>query len=133
MATPRRLCAGRLALVMELVEGPTLADRIAPGSIPIEEALPIATQIVDALEAAHERGITHRDLTPANIKVRPDGVVKVLDFGLAKLTGPAEAGDYVPQGGGIDRSVRHLRSMAWSRVNRAARSARTPASSRPGC
>ena len=74
------------ALVMELVEGPTLADRIAEGPIPIDEALPIATQIAEALEAAHEQGIIHRDLKPANIKVRDDGMVKVLDFGLAKLT-----------------------------------------------
>ena len=72
------------ALVMELVEGPTLADRIAQGAIPIDEALPIAKQIAEALEAAHEQGIIHRDLKPANIKVRPDGTVKVLDFGLAK-------------------------------------------------
>jgi serine/threonine protein kinase/Tol biopolymer transport system component len=72
------------ALVLELVEGPTLADRIARGSIDLEEALPIARQIAEALEAAHERGIVHRDLKPANIKVRPDSMVKVLDFGLAK-------------------------------------------------
>jgi serine/threonine protein kinase len=69
---------------MELVEGRTLADRIADGAIPIEEALPIATQIAEAFEAAHERGIVHRDLKPANVKVREDGTVKVLDFGLAK-------------------------------------------------
>jgi len=74
------------ALVMELVEGPTLADRIAQGPVPLDEALPIARQIADALETAHEQGIIHRDLKPANIKVRPDGTVKVLDFGLAKLT-----------------------------------------------
>jgi len=72
------------ALVLELVEGPTLADRIAQGAIPMDEALPIARQIAEALEAAHEQGIVHRDLKPANIKVRPDGTVKVLDFGLAK-------------------------------------------------
>ncbi len=78
--------AGVRALVLELVEGPTLADRIAQGSIPLDEALPIAKQIAEALEAAHERGIIHRDLKPANIKVRPDGTVKVLDFGLAKAT-----------------------------------------------
>ena len=76
------------ALVLELVEGPTLADRIGQGAIPIEEALPIARQIAEALEAAHEQGIIHRDLKPANIKLRPDGTVKVLDFGLAKLTAP---------------------------------------------
>ena len=72
------------ALVMELVEGPTLADRIAQGPIPVDEALPIARQIAEALEAAHEQGIIHRDLKPSNIKLRPDGAVKVLDFGLAK-------------------------------------------------
>jgi serine/threonine protein kinase/Tol biopolymer transport system component len=75
---------GTHALVMEFVEGPTLADRIAEGPIAIDEALPIARQVAVALEAAHEQGIIHRDLKPANIKVRPDGTVKVLDFGLAK-------------------------------------------------
>jgi len=79
---------GVKALVMELVEGPTLGDRIAQGPIPVDEALPIAKQIADALEAAHEQGIIHRDLKPANIKVRPDGTVKVLDFGLAKALDP---------------------------------------------
>src|SRR6202453_2155231 len=71
-------------LVMELVEGPTLAEHIAQGPIPLEEALGIAKQIADALEAAHEKNIVHRDLKPANIKIKPDGRVKVLDFGLAK-------------------------------------------------
>jgi Tol biopolymer transport system component len=80
---------GLSALVMELVEGPTLADRIAQGPIPVDEALPIAKQIAEALEAAHEQGIIHRDLKPANIKVRSDGTVKVLDFGLAKALEPA--------------------------------------------
>ena len=75
---------GTRALVLELVEGPTLADRIAKGPIPLDEALPIAKQIAEALEAAHEAGVIHRDLKPANIKVREDGTVKVLDFGLAK-------------------------------------------------
>src|SRR5512132_1644257 len=69
---------------MELVEGETLGDRIARGPIPLDDALPIARQIAEALEAAHEHGIIHRDLKPANVKVRPDGTVKVLDFGLAK-------------------------------------------------
>jgi serine/threonine-protein kinase len=80
---------GTPALVIELVEGPTLADRIAKGPIPLDDALPIAKQIAEALEAAHEQGIIHRDLKPANIKVRTDGAVKVLDFGLAKALDPA--------------------------------------------
>jgi Tol biopolymer transport system component len=80
--------SARPALVMELVDGPTLADRIAKGPIPPDDALPIAKQIAEALEAAHEQGIIHRDLKPANIKVRPDGTVKVLDFGLAKAFDP---------------------------------------------
>ena len=70
------------------MEGPTLADRIAQGPIPIDEALPIAKQIAEALEAAHEQGVIHRDLKPANIKVKEDGTVKVLDFGLAKAFQP---------------------------------------------
>jgi serine/threonine protein kinase len=87
-------------LVLELVEGPTLADRLVNGPIPLDEALAIARQIAEALEAAHEHGIVHRDLKPANIKLRTDGVVKVLDFGLAKAMdgpagdGPAKAGHY---------------------------------------
>ena len=81
------------ALVLELIEGPTLADRIAQGPIPIDEALLIATQIAGALEAAHEQGVIHRDLKPANIKVRDDGTVKVLDFGLAKALAATPDGD----------------------------------------
>ena len=77
---------GARALVLELVEGPTLAELIAEGPIPDGDAVRIARQIADALEAAHEQGVIHRDLKPANVKVTPDGVVKVLDFGLAKLT-----------------------------------------------
>jgi eukaryotic-like serine/threonine-protein kinase len=90
---------GIRALVMELVEGETLADRIARGAIPLDEVLPVAKQIAEALEAAHEQGIIHRDLKPANIKLRPDGTVKVLDFGLAKLS---EAG-YGIRNPGSDR------------------------------
>src|SRR5712692_3904887 len=83
------------AIVMELVEGPTLADRLKAGAIPLEESLKIATQIADALEAAHEKGVVHRDLKPANVKVREDGTVKVLDFGLATAvqSSTGEAGD----------------------------------------
>jgi serine/threonine protein kinase len=84
-------------LVMELVEGPTLADRIKEGAIPLDEALPIARQIADALDAAHDKGITHRDLKPGNVKIKPDGTVKVLDFGLAKTGGTqAVASDNSP-------------------------------------
>jgi serine/threonine-protein kinase len=82
---------GVTALVLELVDGPTLAERIAQGPVPLDEALPIARQIAEALEAAHDQGIVHRDLKPANVKLRADGTVKVLDFGLAKLAGPPAA------------------------------------------
>jgi len=99
---------GRKALVLELVDGPTLADRIAQGPIPLDEALPIAKQIAEALEAAHEQGIIHRDLKPANVKVRPDGAVKVLDFGLAK----AYAGEAEP--GGSSSNVSQSPTLAHS-------------------
>jgi len=87
---------GVRALVMEFVDGPTLADRIRRGPIPFDEAMPIARQIADALEAAHEQGIVHRDLKPANIKVRGDGAVKVLDFGLAKALDPTASSSVDP-------------------------------------
>ena len=85
-------CGGVRALVLELVEGLTLADRIAQAPIPVDEALPIARQIAEALEAAHEQGIIHRDLKPSNIKLRPNGNVKVLDFGLTKVIEPGADG-----------------------------------------
>jgi serine/threonine protein kinase len=78
-------------LVMELVEGPTLADRIKQGPLTLDEAAAIARQIADGLDYAHERGVVHRDLKPGNVKIRPDGVVKILDFGLAKAGGPRSA------------------------------------------
>jgi len=93
---------GVRALVLELVEGPTLADRLAKGAIPLDEALPIARQIAEALEAAHEHGVIHRDLKPANVKVRPDATVKVLDFGLAKL---AQASGPGTQASGTDATA----------------------------
>jgi len=82
---------GTPALIMELVDGPTLENRIAKGPLSIDEALAIAMQIAEALEAAHDQGIIHRDLKPSNVKVRDDGTVKVLDFGLAKALEPAKA------------------------------------------
>ena len=81
------------AIVMELVDGRTLAERIAEGRLPLEEALPIAKQIAEALEASHEKGVVHRDLKPGNIKITPEGVVKVLDFGLAKTSDATGARD----------------------------------------
>jgi eukaryotic-like serine/threonine-protein kinase len=93
---------GVSALVMELVDGDDLCQRIARGAIPIEEALPIARQIAEALEAAHEQGIIHRDLKPANIKVRSDGTVKVLDFGLAKAMDIGAGGS--SRAGGVSMS-----------------------------
>ena len=88
---------GVRALVMELVEGEDLSQRIARGPVPMDEALPIARQIAEALEAAHEQGIVHRDLKPANIKLRADGIAKVLDSDLAKALEPgAGSGDAAP-------------------------------------
>jgi serine/threonine-protein kinase len=83
--------SGDKAIVMELVEGTTLADRLAGGPIPTAEAISLASQIAEAFEAAHEQGIIHRDLKPANVKVRSDGTVKVLDFGLAKALEPFDS------------------------------------------
>ena len=83
---------GAPALILEFIEGPTLADRIAEGPVPFDEAVTIARQITDALDAAHQQGIVHRDLKPANIKLRADGAVKVLDFGLAKTVDSTRLG-----------------------------------------
>ena len=118
---------------MELVEGEDLSQRVARGAIPLDEALPMARQIAEALEAAHEQGIIHRDLKPANIKVRPDGTVKVLDFGLANnavfspngrwlayCEGNSDAGDQVyvqafpPAGDRIQLSTTTGASPQWS-------------------
>ena len=106
---------GTQALVMELVDGPTLADRLAGGPIPLQEALTIARQIADAVEAAHEHGIIHRDLKPANVKVRRDGTVKVLDFGLAKLTNTngATALSQVPTAAAATRTGVILGTVAY--------------------
>jgi serine/threonine-protein kinase len=93
------------ALVMELVEGEDLSQRIARGAIPLDEALCIGRQIAEALEAAHEQGIVHRDLKPANIKVRADGTVKVLDFGLAKAVAGSAAGLQSPEGLGQSPTI----------------------------
>ena len=91
---------GRVAIVLELIEGDTLAERIERGALPVEDAQGAALQIAEALEAAHEKGIVHRDLKPANVKIAPDDTVKVLDFGLAKALSRE------PQSGaGVNRSA----------------------------
>jgi serine/threonine protein kinase/TolB-like protein/tetratricopeptide (TPR) repeat protein len=114
---------GAAALVLELVEGPTLADRIAQGPVPLEETFRIATQIADALEAAHDRGIIHRDLKPANVKLRPDGTVKVLDFGLAKRPSGMDARDLradLLSGSGLTRDGAILGTVGYMSPEQAA-------------
>jgi serine/threonine-protein kinase len=96
------------ALVMELVDGPTLAERLRQGRFPLEEALPIAGQLAEALEYAHERGIVHRDLKPANIKLTSDGAAKILDFGLAK----AMEGDPSSMDLGASATISHMATQA---------------------
>jgi len=121
------------ALVMELVDGPTLADRIARGPIPVDEALPIARQIADALEAAHEQGIVHRDLKPANIKVRDDGTVKVLDFGLAKARDGRDRSGGAEMPSGVTVNVMNSPTMTSPEGARGFSRANTsPAMSRAG-
>jgi serine/threonine protein kinase/TolB-like protein len=111
---------GATALVLELVEGPTLADRIAQGAVPLDEALRIATQIADALEAAHERGIIHRDLKPANVKLRHDGTVKVLDFGLAKRPTGGDARVDLLSGSGLTGAGAILGTVGYMSPEQAA-------------
>ena len=103
---------GTAALIMELVEGPTVSDRLRDGPLPLEEVLAIARQIAEALEAAHAKGIIHRDLKPANIKVRPDGAVKVLDFGLSKAMQP----DSGQGGSGISLTISATRTAGQTQA-----------------
>ena len=104
--------AASKALVLELVDGPTLADLIAKGPVPVDEALPIARQIAEALEAAHEHGVVHRDLKPANIKLTSDGTVKVLDFGLAKAMDRTDAGRNFSSAGSAGQDPANVLSMS---------------------
>jgi Tol biopolymer transport system component/tRNA A-37 threonylcarbamoyl transferase component Bud32 len=104
---------GVQALVLELVEGPTLADRIAEGPVPINEALAIAKQMAKGLQAAHERGIIHRDLKPSNIKVRSDGTVKILDFGLAKAFAASDSDSVVPVSSAVTKAGLVLGTAAY--------------------
>ena len=112
---------GTHALVLELVEGPTLADRLRDGRIPVDEALAIVHQIAEALEAAHDIGVVHRDLKPANVKLRPDGMVKVLDFGLAKaVESPGEASVHAAAAPTVSSPAMTARGVSSRRVVSAA-------------
>ena len=111
---------GTVALVMELVDGPTLAERIAQAPLPLDEGLPIALQIASALEAAHARGIVHRDLKPANVKLAADGSVKVLDFGIAKMLGPMTGGLTTVPGASVTQSGMVLGSPGYMSPEQAA-------------
>jgi serine/threonine protein kinase len=106
---------GAPVLVLELVEGPTLAERLKTGALPLDEALAIAHQLAQALEAAHEQGIIHRDLKPANIKLRPDGTVKVLDFGLARALDPASTSESRRCGNSNQPRDHATRRDSWDR------------------
>src|SRR5215472_17177726 len=107
---------GTRALVMELVEGPTLAERIKQGPLALEEALPIAKQIAEALEYAHERGIIHRDLKPSNVKLTEDGQVKLLDFGLAKALEKETSGEVLQRSAFRERlGLTSLTVFLWKR------------------
>jgi eukaryotic-like serine/threonine-protein kinase len=102
---------GILALVLEFVDGTTLADRIAEGPIPVDEALSIASQITEALDSAHGKGIVHRDLKPTNIKITPDGVVKVLDFGLAKTVASDDTISDPPQARTVTQALTRVGTL----------------------
>ena len=110
------------ALVMELVDGPTLAERISRGVVSVDESIRLAMEIAEALEAAHDRGIIHRDLKPANVKIRSDGHVKVLDFGLAKTLEPAASASMLAQAPTLTSAAMTGASTRGSRTTAAGRS-----------
>ena len=119
-------------LVMEWVDGPTLAEHLKAGALPVVEALRIARQIADALEAAHDKEIVHRDLKPANVKIKPDGTVKVLDFGLAKIGASSKAADELPTIAGGATQAGMILGTAGYMSGTSARSIHGPASGHLG-